>query len=444
MGSGLESLTGVESGETVSAEQMRALFGEGRHPNATAIEENLIAAAVARGLDKDAASRQALVETKLGNPFRIYQGETEFRQVVAERFAAHNVARGESANARIDDATRAEIRTQVGQELFAKEYGRSPADAAELSGFIARGSRQKTTAVAGYDLTFTPVKSVSTLWAVAPARCPSRSRMPPRRRAEGDRVRREERHLHPIGHRWGAAGRRRRAALRRVHAPRFACRRPEPAHPRGHLEQVRATDSGRWLALDGRPLHKLFVAASEFTTLSSRVRCGPASGCSSPSARRREGQAFHPRNRRRRRSAQRGVVFPAGHDRGPPRRTRRPVPARARREPTPIEAIALAQQANLETREAKHEPKSHAEQREEWRATALQVLGGEQGLSDMVRTATQPRRSITRTTITGRWIQESAEQIIETVSEHQSRWQDAHLIAEAQRVARAANLPRTR
>ncbi|NKR30032.1 relaxase domain-containing protein [Rhodococcus hoagii] len=443
MGSGLESLTGVESGETVSAEQMRALFGEGRHPNATAIEENLIAAAVARGLDKDAASRQALVETKLGNPFRIYQGETEFRQVVAERFAAHNVARGESANARIDDATRAEIRTQVGQELFAKEYGRSPADAAELSGFIARGSRQKTTAVAGYDLTFTPVKSVSTLWAVAP-------------REVSEQI--EDAHHAAVQKaiafveknatytRLGTDG------VQQVDVDGLLCaafthRDSRAGDPNLHTHvaisnKVRATDSGRWLALDGRPLHKLFVAASEVynTELESemRTRVGVqfAERAQAEKGKRSireivgvDGQLNEVWSSRRAMiEARRGELaaqFQREHG----------------REPTPIEAIALAQQANLETREAKHEPKSHAEQREEWRATALQVLGGEQGLSDMVRTATQPRRSITRTTITGRWIQESAEQIIETVSEHQSRWQDAHLIAEAQRVARAANLP---
>ena len=33
---------------------------------------------------------------------------------------------------------------------------------------MAKASAQPTTATAGYDLTFTPVKSVSTLWAVAP------------------------------------------------------------------------------------------------------------------------------------------------------------------------------------------------------------------------------------------------------------------------------------
>ncbi len=37
----------------------------------------------------------------------------------------------------------------------------------EIAATIAKQSRPRTQAVAGYDLTFSPVKSVSTLWAVA-------------------------------------------------------------------------------------------------------------------------------------------------------------------------------------------------------------------------------------------------------------------------------------
>ncbi|MCD7053123.1 relaxase domain-containing protein [Rhodococcus sp. BH2-1] len=446
MGSGLESLTGVETGETVSAEQMRALFGEGRHPNATEIEKRLVAEGIARGLDNEAATRQALVETKLGNPFRIYAGETEFRKLVAERFADYNVARGESANARIDDTARAEIRTQVGQELFAKEYGRSPANEAELSGFIAKGSRQKTTAVAGYDLTFTPVKSVSTLWAVAP-------------REVSEKI--EDAHHAAVQKaiafveknatytRLGTDG------VQQVDVDGLLCaafthRDSRAGDPNLHTHvaisnKVHATDSGRWLALDGRPLHKLFVAASEVynTELESEMRS-------------RVGVQFAERGQTE--NGKRPIREIVGVDsqlnevwssrRAMIEARRGELAAQFQREhgrePTPIEAIALAQQANLDTREAKHEPKSHAEQREEWRATALQVLGGEQGLSDMVRTSTHPSRSAPRTAVTDRWIQQAAEQIIDTVSEHQSRWQEAHLIAEAQRVVRAANLPADR
>lgn len=64
-------------------------------------------------------------------------------------------------------AERARIRSEVGTEMFGEAFGRAPLDERELAGFIARESRQKTRAVAGFDLTFSPVKSVSALWAVA-------------------------------------------------------------------------------------------------------------------------------------------------------------------------------------------------------------------------------------------------------------------------------------
>jgi len=55
----------------------------------------------------------------------------------------------------------------VAREFFRAEHGRDPVDARELAGQIAKDSRPGASAVAGYDLTFSPVKSVSALWAVA-------------------------------------------------------------------------------------------------------------------------------------------------------------------------------------------------------------------------------------------------------------------------------------
>jgi hypothetical protein len=50
------------------------------------------------------------------------------------------------------------------------------------------------------------------------------------------------------------------------------------------------------------------------------------------------------------------------------------------RPPTPVEKLALTQQATLDTRQAKHPPRSEAEQRATWRAQAESVLGpGELG-----------------------------------------------------------------
>ena len=177
MGSGLRGLTAgpegvgvAAAGGRVSEVQMLALFGEGRHPDADAIEQRMIA--------EGAHPSEALAHTRLGNPYLVFAGSTPYRQAVAGRFVAHNVAQGIRGDAPIPEDVRATIRTGVAREMFFADFGRPPADGRELSGFVARGSRQATTAVAGYDLTFSPVKSVSALWASAPGRSPHRSRPP--------------------------------------------------------------------------------------------------------------------------------------------------------------------------------------------------------------------------------------------------------------------------
>jgi hypothetical protein len=160
LGSGLAGLAGMNPGDYVTTEQMKALFGEGRHPNADAIEH---AAIVAGG-----STRNALRASALGRAFPVYEGASDFQIEVARRFTTWNTDQGRMWNAPIPPQARARIRTEVGRTMFAAQFGRDAGDARELSGFIARASRQATTAVAGYDLTFSPVKSVSTLWAVAP------------------------------------------------------------------------------------------------------------------------------------------------------------------------------------------------------------------------------------------------------------------------------------
>jgi hypothetical protein len=87
---------------------------------------------------------------------------------LAIRYQAWNADAGLPRDWPIPETERARIRTELSRELFTQTYGRAPLDDRELSGFVAKASAQPTTATAGYDLTFTPVKSVSTLWAVAP------------------------------------------------------------------------------------------------------------------------------------------------------------------------------------------------------------------------------------------------------------------------------------
>jgi hypothetical protein len=106
--------------------------------------------------------------TRLGAPFKMYKPDVSpFRLEVAKRIAALNQAAGVPEDWAIPVADRARIRTEVAREFFVAEHRREPEDARELAATIAKHSRPRTQAVAGYDLTFSPLKSVSALWAVA-------------------------------------------------------------------------------------------------------------------------------------------------------------------------------------------------------------------------------------------------------------------------------------
>lgn len=155
---------------------MKALFGDGLHPEADTMYAEKFAAELAAGASTKNAERAASAAIKLGRAFKIDNGASDYRVACAKAFVEHNLAADEKWNAPIDGDERATIRTRVARQMFEREYGRAPADERELSGWVAKSGRQNTKAVAGFDLTFTPVKSVSALWAVAPRRSPRRSK----------------------------------------------------------------------------------------------------------------------------------------------------------------------------------------------------------------------------------------------------------------------------
>lgn len=63
------------------------------------------------------------------------------------------------------DETR-EIRNRVGGELFRKEHLREPRNKEELSRWITQQSKHKQQTITGFDLVFTPTKSVSIAWGL--------------------------------------------------------------------------------------------------------------------------------------------------------------------------------------------------------------------------------------------------------------------------------------
>jgi DNA primase catalytic core len=432
VGAGLAGIDGVDAGEYVSAEQMKALFGEGRHPNAKAIEDATIQAG--------GSKKSALESSKLGRAFAIFEGESDFQIAVARRFTTYNTDRDLKWNTPIPAEERATIRTEVGTQMFTAQFGRPPADARELSGFIARNSRQATKAVAGYDLTFSPVKSVSTLWAVAPREV-SEQIEAAHNAAIADTIKYLEREV--------AYTREGRAGVRQVDvtglvATAFTHRDSRAGDPDLHTHVAVSnkvqTREGRWLALDGRVVFKATVSASEHYNTRMEAELGQRLGlqfADRPDADTRkrpvreiigvDARLNEFWSSRRvaidKKRAELTAKFQADHN----------------RPPTDVEALHLAQQATLETRDPKKNPRSFAEQRQTWREQAQRVLGRD-GIARMVRNA-RTATAAPQQDVTPEWVADTAGRVLSQVSTARATWQVWHVRAEAHRQARAAGMP---
>ncbi|HEY6686242.1 MAG TPA: MobF family relaxase [Propionibacteriaceae bacterium] len=256
IGSGLAGIDGLKAGDPVTAEQMQALFGVGLHPLAAQRQQQL--------QGPDLSSRDYLAVTRLGAPFKVYTNDIPpFRVEVARRIADLNAAAGLPRDWPIPRNERARVRTEVAAELFAAEHGRPPQDAREIAAAIAKHSRPQTTAVAGYDLTFSPVKSVSTLWALAEPAVAAQIEKA-HRAAVSDALAFIEKHA--LFSRTGANGAR-QVDVQGLVATAFTHRDSRAGDPDLHTHVAVAnkvqTLDGRWLSIDGRILFKATVAASE-------------------------------------------------------------------------------------------------------------------------------------------------------------------------------------
>jgi conjugative relaxase-like TrwC/TraI family protein len=434
IGSGMNGIDGLAAGDPVTAEQMRALFGCGLHPLAELRQQQL------EGPDLTTQDFQNVA--RLGAPFKIVDNDLiPFRLEVAKRIAALNTAIGWPADASIAAADRARVRTQVAREFFRTEHGREPVNARELTGQIAKESRPRTQTVAGYDLTFSPVKSVSTLWAVADPAVAAVIEQA-HQAAVKDALRFIEKHA--LFTRTGPHGIR-QVNVRGLVATAFTHRDSRAGDPDLHTHVAVAnkvqTLDGRWLSIDGRVLFKANVAASEtYNTVLEQhlretlgVRFAERPGTDPAKRPIREIVGVDPRlnqrwsTRRAHINTRRGeLAIQFQQDHGRP--------------PTPVEALHLAQQATLETRDAKHEPRSLTEQRTTWLNEAAAVLGGRGAVTSMMQTTLTPAAE-TATIADARWVAQTVDHILTVMEESRSTWQIWHVRAEAQRQLRTIELP---
>ena len=144
-----------------------------------------------------------------------------------------------------------------------QQHGRPPADAREVAGTIAKHSRPAAQTVAGFDLTFSPVKSVSALWAVADPQVAAQIEWAHQAAVRDALQFLEEQALFT---REGPQGIR-QVNVRGLVAAAFTHRDSRAGDPDLHTHVAVAnkvqTLGGRWLSIDGRVLFKATVAASE-------------------------------------------------------------------------------------------------------------------------------------------------------------------------------------
>ena len=405
----------------VSKEQMANLMGLGIHPDA----ERIRAEALADGK----TTKQAEAETKLGRKYYDYEaktGELAARITVAESDFKRLNQRDPGAS------EKHKIRGKEGAKLFRELHGRGPDDNEELAKFVTGQLRPQQSAVAGFDMTMTPVKSISVLWAVGgdDARKMVESAQ---YEAVKDTVKWLEEHA--ILTRTGTNGVAQEDIAGGIVAQVFRHYDSREGDPNLHDHLVIAnkvqTADGKWKTIDSRLLHKLGVSASEY--YNARIQSHLTSN----------GVEFEARAMGAGKQAVmevKGIPAELNEEFSTRRASIREELDRLAQEyttkfghaPGTEAMLKLAQQATLETRAAKKAGKSLEELVTEWRSRAQSVIG-ERALSRLGERVIGSREIRQAAQID---VSAVARELLEKVETSRAVWAVNHLEAEAQRWAK--------
>jgi conjugative relaxase-like TrwC/TraI family protein len=425
VGSGIAAL-GVSG--TVTEEQMKALYGEGLHPDA----EQIMATAQAQG--KTVAEAVGLA--KLGRGYYSYkQGTTDLREQIQTGYTDFTRINHREPNAE----ERRIIRVREGAQAFRTAKGRQPADKEELGRFITAATRPTQQAVAGFDLVFSPAKSVSTLWGLGDNE--TRKAIEEEHEAAiSDTIGYLEREA--IATRAGTNGVAQIDVEGGLIATRFRHYDSRNGDPQLHdhlvvANKVKGSD-GKWRTIDSKLLHRQGVAASEFYNqrvmdrVADRLKLATVLREVTPGKRPVvEIAGIDPRLTAGFSSRSAGIKqavvkleaeYRQAHGRTPDAKAR----------------IALAQQATLDTRPQKLRARALSELRALWRAQAATLVGDRTvgGILEYAQahardnhTAQVPAQTIT--------LAQAAAQVVETVSEHHAVWGPHTIEAETRRYIQA-------
>lgn len=361
----LAAAVGVEVGTEVTEDAMRSVFGAARTPDAFATRPG-----------KGSSWEDRLewsAKTALGRAFSWFENSQEFVNDVEELCSAHKAAHGEYPDSAVKQA--------IAMSTARKHLRRTKGDKVDLlseqdvAAFVAEQYTKMRQPVAGYDLVFTPVKSISLLWGLGDERV--KSAVEEAHRQAVDEVL-EWIEDEVIYTRRGAGGARKVKAEGLLIA-RFDHFDNRAGDPNLHTHSAvlnRVLAEGKWTTIDGQLLYKANVAASErYNTrvadlvarkLGVTFTPRPDTPVGKLPVHEVEGipvsllEEFSRRAQIENRQAELAREYKAKHGVNPPKKVQ----------------YAHAQQATLDTRNAKNPPRSLAELRAEWRERASAILAG--------------------------------------------------------------------
>jgi len=385
VGTGLDQL-GV-SGQVLER-QMKSLFGQGRHPDA----ERLEVEALARGMSKQDVARVGA----LGRAFpefkaRLDDGYTAALEAAFARFAAENDRPPDAGVER--DLIRWNVARTLAQQEHAEKGRSGELSDKDVATWMAKRGQQPRKAVAGYDLVFTPSKSISVLWGLGDA-ATRKAITKAHTQAWQDTLAWIESEAALTR---GGAGGVRQIDTHGLTAVAFDHLDSRAGDPNLHTHVAVSTKvlgvDGIWRALDGRVLYSLGAAASErYNTRIEQLLVEVL------------GVAFHTETRGRGKQGVREIVGIPKQLRDAFSRRRAAIQesyeslraeyrAKYGHEPATKTAYGLTQQANLDTRQGKGTPVGLRHRLPQWAQLAATILGGPDAVARMLAHALHPHPS---------------------------------------------------
>lgn len=349
---------------------MRSVFGSARTPDALATKPPAKA-----GL---AALLDWSESTALGRAFAGFDNAQDLVNDVEILCTAYKAEHGDYP----DSAVRAQIQVDAARAHLRRTRGERAEllSDAEVTTFITDEYAKARQPVAGYDLVFTPVKSISLLWGLGDETVKAAVEDAHRQAVDEALAWIEDEVIYT---RRGAGGHRviKADGLLIARFDHFDNRVGDPnLHTHSAiLNRVRA--EGRWTTIDGRVLYKANVAASErYNTRVADLVARKLGVTFVPRENTPEGkqpvyevegiplaliEEFSRRQAIVDRQAELAREYAERHGKNPPKKVQ----------------YAQAQQATLDTRNAKNPPRSLSELRAEWRMRASAILAGSDPVS---------------------------------------------------------------